>query len=143
MFAVIETGGKQHRVSVGQNMLVERLPGSMHDIVEFSKVLLISHDGGVVTGTPTVAGAKVVATLSRQERGPKLLVFRYKSKKRVRVLNGHRQEYTRVFVRDIVLDGVSLVQQPEPAATPVSAATAPEGEEKPSESTSTEEVPTA
>lgn len=124
MYAVIETGGKQQRVSVGQNLLVELLPGNMHDRIEFDRVLLLSKDDEVLIGTPTVEGAKVVATLSRQERGNKILVFRYKSKKRVRVLRGHRQNMTRIFIRDITLNGESLAPAPVQAEAIVAETTA-------------------
>mgnify|MGYP001340851878 CR=1 FL=1 len=116
MFAVVQTGGKQYRVTVGQSLQVEKLSGVKGDTVEFDRVLLLGEGDQVTTGTPVVEGARVHATLSRQERGPKIVVFRYKSKKRVRVKKGHRQSLTRVYVRDITLNGESLT--PKPAAAP-------------------------
>ena len=110
MFAVIETGGKQYRVSVGQSIAVEQIAGGKGDTVELDRILILSTGEGLTIGTPHVEDAKVVATVSRQFRGPKLLAFRYKSKKRVRVLKGHRQSLTQLFIRDIVVNGQSTAQ---------------------------------
>lgn len=120
MFAVVQTGGKQYRVAVGQSIQVEKLPQVKGDAFEFDRVLMVSDGDQVTAGTPLVDGARVLATVSRQERGPKILVFRYKSKKRVRVLRGHRQSLTQLFIRDIVVNGESTAARLKPpAATPV------------------------
>ncbi|HEY8743933.1 MAG TPA: 50S ribosomal protein L21 [Chloroflexota bacterium] len=127
MFAVVQTGGKQYRVAVGQSIQVEKLPQVKGDSIEFERVLMVGEGDQITAGTPLVAGARVVATISRQERGPKILVFRYKSKKRVRVLRGHRQNLTQLFIRDIVINGESTAahlapaKQPAPAVATVSA----------------------
>ena len=115
MFAVVQTGGKQYRVAVGQSIQVEKLPNVKGDSIEFERVLMVGEGDQITAGTPLVAGARVVATISRQERGPKILVFRYKSKKRVRVLRGHRQNLTQVFIRDIVVNGESTAARSVPA----------------------------
>lgn len=120
MFAVVQTGGKQYRVAVGQSIQVEKLPQVKGDAIEFDRVLMVSDGDQITAGTPLVEGARVLATVSRQERGPKILVFRYKSKKRVRVLRGHRQSLTQLFIRDIVVNGESTAARLKPApATPV------------------------
>lgn len=140
MFAVVETGGKQYRVTLGDSLQIEKLPGVKGDRIEFERVLLVADGDQVTAGTPIVAGARVVATVSRQERGPKIKVFRYKSKKRVRVLTGHRQDLTRIFIRDIVVNGESAAErvqaqtvmaapvaeaQPEPVGAAEAPASAP------------------
>lgn len=115
MYAVVQTGGKQYRVAVGQSIQVEKLPQAAGESIEFGDVLLVADGDRVTAGTPLVAGARVVASVSRQERGPKILVFRYKSKKRVRVLRGHRQSLTRLFIRDIIVNGESAAERSRPA----------------------------
>lgn len=117
MYAVVQTGGKQLRVAVGQSIQVEKLPGTKGNTVEFDRVLCVSRDDQLLVGAPLVDGATVIGTVSRQERGDKVIVFRYKSKKRVRVTKGHRQSLTRVFIRDILLNGESLLP-PKPEAEP-------------------------
>lgn len=127
MFAVVQTGGKQYRVAVGQSIQVEKLPHAKGDSFEFDRVLFVGEGDQVTAGTPLVEGARVLATVSRQERGPKLLVFRYKSKKRVRVLRGHRQSLTQLFIRDIIVNGESTAARlaPTKAERPAAKSAAP------------------
>ncbi len=103
MYAVVETGGKQYRVEVGQTVDVEHIPAEVGDTVELGRVLMVSTDDGLKFGTPIVAGAKVMADVVHHGRGKKLIVFRYKAKTRYRKKTGHRQDYTRVAVKDIAL----------------------------------------
>ena len=104
MYAVIETGGKQYRVQVGQALDVERLPVEAGEDVEIDRVLMVGgEDAGVRIGTPTVAGARVVATVAEHHRGEKLIIFKMKAKKRYRRKTGHRQELTRLTIKDIVV----------------------------------------
>ncbi len=117
MYAVVQTGGKQYRVAVGQSIQVEKLPKDAGESIELDRVLFVDDGGQVTAGTPLVEGARVVASVSRQERGSKILVFRYKSKKRVRVLRGHRQSLTRLFIRDIIVNGESAAERSRPAVT--------------------------
>lgn len=100
MFAIIRTGGKQYRVERGQTVDVERLPYEVGQQVELD-VLMISSEEGVRLGTPVVDGAHVRATVMAHNRGPKIDVFKYKSKKRYRRLSGHRQEMTRLLIEAI------------------------------------------
>jgi large subunit ribosomal protein L21 len=120
MFAVIKSGGRQYKVSVGQTLEVNRLPVDDGAQVKFEEVLLISDDNGSMIGTPHVDNAMVLATAVKQGRGEKLIVFRYKAKKRFRHRRGHRQELTILTIDDIVADGKSLItgNAPEAIETP-------------------------
>lgn len=113
MYAVIETGGKQYRVSPGQTVEVELLPAEPGATVTLERVLLVSSDGSTTVGQPTVPGGAVVATVVGEGRGKKVIVFKYKSKKRYRRTTGHRQDYTYLTVTDIQTKGESLVQEDE------------------------------
>jgi large subunit ribosomal protein L21 len=101
-FAVVQTGGKQHRVEPGQILEIEKLVADEGSTVELTEVLLVSDDSGVRQGSPLVDGAKVLATVVKQTRGPKIIVFKYKPKVRYRKKTGHRQWLTRVQIQDIV-----------------------------------------
>lgn len=101
MFAIIRTGGKQYRVEPGQAIDVERLPYEVGQSIELADVLLVSGEEGVRLGSPTVEGARVRATVLAHGRGPKIEVFKYKSKKRIRRHTGHRQEQTRLRIETI------------------------------------------
>src|SRR6266567_7064879 len=116
MFAVIKSGGRQYKVSVGQTLEVNRLAVEDGAQVRFDEVLLISDANTSMIGTPFVENAEVLATTVRQARGEKLIVFRYKSKKRFRHRRGHRQELTILSIDDIVADGISLITGMAPAA---------------------------
>src|SRR5436853_5900290 len=109
MFAVIKSGGRQYKVSVGQRLEVNRLPVEVGKQVQFEEVLLISDAANTMVGTPLVENAMVLATATEHGRGEKLIVFKYKSKKRYRHRRGHRQELTFLTIDDIVADGKSLV----------------------------------
>jgi len=116
MFAVIRSGGRQYKVSVGQTLEVNRLPVEAGAQVKFDEVLLISDAERSMVGTPVVNNAAVLATATRQARGKKVIVFRYKAKKRQRHRRGHRQELTVLTIDDIVADGISLVTGEPPKA---------------------------
>ena len=103
-YAVIQTGGKQYRVATGDTIRVELIPGDIGDTVELTDVRMVSNDGGVTLGTPTVEGAKVVTEISESGKGKKIVVFKYKSKVRYRRKKGHRQQYTDLTVTDILMD---------------------------------------
>ena len=109
MFAVIKSGGRQYKVSVGQRLEVNRLPVEVGKQVQFEEVLLISDAANTMVGTPLVENAMVLATATEHGRGEKLIVFKYKSKKRYRHRRGHRQELTIFTIDDIVADGKSLL----------------------------------
>ena len=115
MFAVIKSGGRQYKVSVGQTLEVNRLPVEVGSQVQLD-VLLISDANTTMIGTPLVENAMVLATAAREARGEKLIVFKYKSKKRYRHRRGHRQELTVLAIDDIVADGKSLITGEPPRA---------------------------
>jgi large subunit ribosomal protein L21 len=113
MYAIIETGGKQYRVSPGDTIAVERLAGFPGESLDLERVLLLGGDGGQPRiGDPGVAGALVRAEVVTQHRGKKLIIFRYKSKVRYRRKTGHRQELTQLRITDILMDGTSLASAP-------------------------------
>jgi large subunit ribosomal protein L21 len=101
MYAVVRTGGKQLRVEPGAAVRVEKLEGSVGDSVELAEVLLVGADDGARIGTPLVAGAKVVGTITAQGRGPKITIFKMKRRKGYRRKMGHRQSYTEIRVDKI------------------------------------------
>ncbi len=103
MYAVIETGGKQYRVSKGDVIDVERAPvsGKTKKTVKFDRVLMVATDQGVRVGDPVVGGAKVTGKLLDEVRGPKVLVFKKKRRKGYKRLRGHRQELLRVRIQKI------------------------------------------
>ncbi len=107
MFAVIETGGKQYKVSPGQVVEVEKFDLPPESEVDIDRVLLVSTDSGVLVGQPFVQNAVVKASIESQFRGPKIIVFKYKSKKRYRRTTGHRQNLTKLFIQDVLVNGVS------------------------------------
>lgn len=109
MFAVIKSGGRQYKVAVGEKLEVNRLPVEAGDQVRFEEVLLISDADNTMVGSPLVNEAMVLATATAQGRGEKLIVFKYKPKKRQRHKRGHRQELTFLTIDDIVANGKSLV----------------------------------
>ena len=97
-FAVIETGGKQYRVAVGDKLKIEKLEAAEGSPISFDSVLLTAKGDAVFFGTPVVAGAKVEAKVLKQGRGEKKIVFRYHSKTRYRKKNTHRQPFTEVEI---------------------------------------------
>ncbi|MCX7622311.1 MAG: 50S ribosomal protein L21 [Thermomicrobium sp.] len=101
MYAVVRTGSKQYRVRVGDIIEVEKLPVEPGQSVTLDDVLLVEQDGAVTVGTPTVPGARIVAKVLDQVKGPKLIVFKMKPKTRYRRKTGHRQRYTRLQVEAI------------------------------------------
>jgi large subunit ribosomal protein L21 len=101
MYAVVRTGGKQVRVMPGTAVRVEKLPGAVGERVEFGEVLLVGGEGAARVGTPLVAGARVVGTITAQGRGPKITIFKQKRRKNYRRKQGHRQSYTEVRVESI------------------------------------------
>lgn len=109
MYAVIKSGGRQYQVAVGEKLQVNRLKVEVGEQVRFEEVLLISNAGETTIGSPLVSEAMVLATATEQGRGEKLIVFKYKPKKRYRHKRGHRQELTFLTIDDIVADGKSLI----------------------------------
>ena len=101
MYAVIDACGRQYKVAEGDLVFVEKLDAKEGEKVTFDQVLLVSDDGKVKVGTPTIKGAKVEATVVKQGKAKKIVVFKYKAKKNERKKQGHRQPYTQVKIEKI------------------------------------------
>ncbi len=101
MYAIVETGGKQYRVSQGSVIRVEKLPATEGETLVLDKVLLVSNEAGVKVGSPYVEGAKVTLKVQEQGRAKKVIVFKYKPKKNYRKKQGHRQPFTQLLVQSI------------------------------------------
>jgi large subunit ribosomal protein L21 len=101
LYAIIRTGGHQYKVAPGDVIEVERLDAEPGSQVELGEVLMVSGDDGVQVGTPIVSGAKVIAKVLSQGKGEKLVVFKYKPKKRYRRKTGHRQNITMLSIKEI------------------------------------------
>lgn len=102
MYAVIKTGGKQYRVSKGDQLRVEKLPGNVGDTVTFGEVLLVSGEGAALKiGTPSLTGAKVEAKIVAQDRAKKIIVFKFRRRKNYRKKAGHRQPFTALEILGI------------------------------------------
>ena len=102
MYAIIETGGKQYKVSPGDTVEIEKLGKKEKEEVSLGRVLLISGDGKVIVGQPVIAGAKVTAEIIGDKLGKKVIAFKFKRRKGYKVKKGHRQTYTRVKIKEIV-----------------------------------------
>ncbi|WP_376796736.1 50S ribosomal protein L21 [Thermogemmatispora sp.] len=116
MFAVIKSGGRQFKVEVGETLEVNRLPVQEGSQIRIGDVLLLSDADRTLIGRPLVENAAVLATVKKHARADKIVVFKYKSKKRYRRRRGHRQEISILTIDDILLDGVSLLTGQTPAA---------------------------
>lgn len=103
MYAIIETGGKQYKVAEGDVIRCDLVDDEVGSSVTFDTVVLAGSGETVTVGTPAVNGASVSGTVLRQAKDKKILVFRYKPKKRVRKLNGHRQPFAEVKITKITL----------------------------------------
>ena len=101
MYAVLETGSKQYRVSAGDTLEVERLAVEAGEPVTFERVLLVNNDGKVAVGAPTIAGATVTGEVVKHIRGDKKLTYKMRRRKGYRKTIGHRQELTVVKVKEI------------------------------------------
>lgn len=101
MYAVIETGGKQYRVAPGDTLEVERIEAEAGKPFTFDRVLMVSNDGKISLGAPTVAKASVIADITAHLRGEKKIAFKMKRRKGYHRTVGHRQELTRVKITEI------------------------------------------
>ncbi|MBS1718839.1 MAG: 50S ribosomal protein L21 [Armatimonadetes bacterium] len=101
MYAIVKTGGKQFKAAENEIIVVEKLDGEVGTKVEMTEVVLIANGDKVKVGSPLVTGAKVVGTIVRQAKGPKIVAFNYKAKKNERKRWGHRQQYTQVRIEKI------------------------------------------
>lgn len=103
MYVIVQTGGKQYRVGLGDVIRVEKLPGEVGDIIALDKILLAASDANLQIGQPYVAGAQVTGQILRQGKAKKILVFKKKRRKNFRRLRGHRQPYTALQIKEIQL----------------------------------------
>lgn len=101
MYAILETGSKQYRVTAGDKLEIERLSVEAGQPVTFDRVLLVNNDGKVSVGAPTVANASVVADVLEHKRGEKVTVYKMKRRKGYHKKQGHRQELTVVQIKSI------------------------------------------
>ncbi|CAN5795779.1 50S ribosomal protein L21 [soil metagenome] len=101
MYAVIESGGRHYRVAVGDTIDVEKVTADQGATINIDRVIMVSGDAGVSIGKPLVEGATVTATVREHFRGPKLIIFKMKPKKRYRRKTGHRQSLTRLRIDSI------------------------------------------
>ncbi len=104
-YAIVEDGSKQYKAVEGATIDVDYFLADAGDQLDLERVLMVRDGEQILIGAPLIPGAKVQATVVDQIKGPKLIVFRYKPKKRIRVKTGHRQKYTRLQIDSIVLNG--------------------------------------
>ena len=101
MYAVVAAGGKQYKVEEGDVLRIEKIPGDVGDTMTFDKVLLVADGEALTIGQPVVENASVNARIVEQDRAKKIIVFKYKRRKRYRRTQGHRQSYTAVKIENI------------------------------------------
>ena len=101
MYAVIKTGGKQHKVSPGDVIAIEKISGDKGEGVVFDQVLMVENEGDIRIGRPVVEGAKVVGEILAQTQGRKLTVYKTKKRKGYHKKTGHRQQLTSLKIREI------------------------------------------
>ncbi len=102
MYAVVETGGKQYKVSEGDTVMIERIQAEVGETITLDRVLMVASESEIQVGQPFLDTARVTAEVVGHIRGPKLIVFKYRPKKRYRRKLGHRQELTRLRIGEIV-----------------------------------------
>jgi large subunit ribosomal protein L21 len=103
VYAIIESCGRQYKVSEGDQVFFEKLDTEVGKTVTFDNVVLVSDDKDVKVGNPYVKGCKVEGTVVNEGKGPKIIVYKYKAKKNYRRTQGHRQPYTKVEIKSIKL----------------------------------------
>ena len=101
MYAVIRTGGKQYRAAVGETIQVEKLEGSVGQTLQLDEVLLLAQGEAVTVGRPLVAGAKITAEIVAQGRAPKVVIYKFRRRKKYRRKTGHRQMVTSLKITGI------------------------------------------
>ena len=102
MYVIVDIQGQQFKVQKDQKLFVHRINANEGDTVEFEKVLLIGNDDDITIGSPTIEGAKVVLEVLSHVKGDKVLIFKKKRRKGYQKLNGHRQQFSQVIVKDII-----------------------------------------
>ncbi|MEA5080146.1 MAG: 50S ribosomal protein L21 [Dysgonamonadaceae bacterium] len=102
MYVIVDIQGQQFKVEQDQKLFVHRLNAEQGSIVEFEKVMLIDNDGEVKVGSPVIEGAKVIVEILSHVKGDKVLVFKKKRRKGYQKMNGHRQQFSEVKVKEII-----------------------------------------
>jgi large subunit ribosomal protein L21 len=105
MYAIIETGGKQYKVSPGDTVKVEKLAFENNTDITLDKVIMVSKDDKALFGSPYISGAKVLASVEDTGKGSKVVVFKKRPRKNYRRLRGHRQLYSALKIKEILLEG--------------------------------------
>lgn len=117
MYAIVQTGGKQHKVQPGENVKVERLQGDEGSQIQLNNVLAVSEESGLLVGNPYVPNASVQATILRTDRDRKIIVFKKKRRKAYHKKQGHRQWYSLVRIDDIIRhateDTIEMISHPD------------------------------
>ena len=131
MYALVKTGGKQYRVSKDDTILVERIAADEGAEVILDDIVMLGDGDKVTIGTPRVEGAAVSATVMRQTRGPKIIIFRRKRRKNHRRTQGHRQDLTLLKINAIAEDGKSLTPKAAPKKAAAKAETKAEAKRAP------------
>ena len=102
MYVIVDIQGQQFKVEQDQKLFVHRINADQGSTVEFEKVMLVDRDGAITVGAPTIDGAKVVLEVLSHVKGDKVIVFKKKNRKGYRKLNGHRQQFSEVKVKEII-----------------------------------------
>jgi len=119
-YAIFESGGKQYKAVEGESIDVDRLAVEPGAELKLEQVLLFVDGEKVTVGTPSIAGTSILAKVLDHVKGQKLIVFKYRPKKRIRVKTGHRQTYTRLMIEQVGDTKAELVEKPaKPKKTPV------------------------
>ena len=103
-YAIVEDGGKQYKAVVGQTIEVDHFVAEVGEELDLERVLVVVNDEETSIGSPYIEGVKIQATVISQIKAPKVIVFKYKPKKRYRVKQGHRQQYTRIRIDSIEME---------------------------------------
>ena len=101
MYAVVSSGGKQYKVQKGETLRIEKIPGEVGSKVVFDQVLMVADGENIRVGQPVIAKAAVQASIVEQDKAKKILIFKYKRRKRYRRKHGHRQPYTAIRIDGI------------------------------------------
>ena len=126
MYAVVNSGGKQYKVQKGEVLKVEKISGDVGNAVTFDRVLMFSDGENVSIGQPVLDGVSVEGHIVEQGKAKKIIVFKYKRRKRFRRKNGHRQEFTAVQIDSINAKGTKAAKAAEPKADAKAEVTEPE-----------------
>ncbi len=140
MYAVVNTGGKQYKVQQGDLLRVEKISGDIGNPVTFDRVLMYSDGENVSIGQPLLESVAVEGHIVEQGKAKKIIVFKYKRRKRFRRKNGHRQEFTAVLIDNIKAKGAKDAEAAKPEAEAATEAKQPEAKEAAPENATAKET---